>query len=250
MCCSVKVLQLWASLRVKETFLRASMRGAWLWQWYLMNGTELEASFNNGAGSECSCRGFISSLRALANPWSFLAPPVSPCSIRVPAHLSCAAEGCCAALFLSGLPLQLEVLLNNGRKWDYWEEFVYFANCKWFVCFFSSPYPPGHPGSLVVFLRLIAPEAGVSLPSVVSTLQSPGVLASLSSVSWWYKWPSKYMFWMSVKTTRWLTSWAAVSGGDLQCLETIVMSFSSRGALFWFLSYLCLPLPHLNSLKF
>jgi len=108
---------------------------------------------------------------------SLFASPVSLCSTRSLVHLSYKAEDCCAALFLSDLAVLLEVLLNNGRKWDYWEEFMCFANCKQSLCFFSLPYPPGHS---VFSLRLIAPEADVSLPSVVSTLQSPGVLGSLS----------------------------------------------------------------------
>lgn len=210
-----------------------------------MNTVELEANWDGGAGSEYSCSSLISSPCALANPRIFLPSPVSPCSTHVPAHLNRTAKDCCAALFLSGLALLLEVLLNNGRKWDYWEEFVCFANCKWSVCFFSLPYPPGHPGSSVFFLRLIAPEADVSLPSVVSTLQSPGVLASLSWVSWWYKWPSKYIFWINIKTTRWLASWAAVAGGDLQCLETIVMSFPCMvtcSGFFPIFAFLCLIL--------
>lgn len=157
--------------------------GAWLQQCYFMNTLELEISCDGGAGSERSCSGLISSPCALANPRIPFASLISPCSTGAPAHLNHTAEDWCVALFLSGLTLLLEALLHNGRKWDYWEELVCFANCKGSMCFFSLPYPPGHPGSCVFLLRLIAPEADVSFPSVVSTLQSPGVLASLSSVS-------------------------------------------------------------------
>lgn len=122
-----------------------------------MNTLELETNCDGGAGSECSCSGLISSPHALANPRIFLPPPVSQCSAHAPAHLTRTAEVCYAALFLSDLALPLEVLLNNGRKWDYWEEFVYFANCERSVCFFSLPYPPGHPGSSLGFFKAYWP---------------------------------------------------------------------------------------------
>lgn len=148
-----------------------------------------------GAGSECSCSGFISSPCVLASLRIILPPSVSQGSAHcTPAPLTLTTDFCRAVLFLSDLALLLEVLLNNGRKWDYWEEFVCFANCKPSVCFFSLPYPPGHPGSSVFFLRLIAPDADVSLPTVVSTLQCPGVPISFSWVSPWCKRPRSMCF--------------------------------------------------------
>lgn len=133
--------------------------------------------------------------RVLAILRIILPPLVSQGSAHcTPAPLTLTTDFCHAVLFLSDLALLLEVLLNNGRKWDYWEEFVCFANCKPSVCFFSLPYPPGHPGSSVFFLRLIAPDADVSLPTVVSTLQCPGVPTSFSWVSPWWKWPRSACF--------------------------------------------------------
>lgn len=111
-----------------------------------------------GSGSECSCSELISSLCVLANLGIVLPPLVSQGSAhRTPAPLTLTADFCRAVLFLSDLALLLEVLLNNGRKWDYWEEFVCFANCKPSVCFFSLPYPPGHPRSSVFFFKAYCP---------------------------------------------------------------------------------------------